>query len=304
MTALYVGDLTGDGLPDIVITSNRPDDPCHPPAENDIELYVNPGPGSARVGTAWPQVLVDRDAPPAKDLILWDIDADGLLDIVFTRPTSISSNISWRRNLGGTTFDFRRPIGMIDGGADVMTLGDVDMDGLTDVVVRSNEGKLIQWFRHPGPNDDLNVSETLPPRPDIPWSVYTLADLGELAPLGMSLGDIDFDGQPEVLLGASGSVFWLDSSTAPSVYDPWSANLIVDDAQLDNALFAEQGEALINNLLVFDVDCDGTTDIVATMDRQSSSGLGNDVVIWFRNVLMPEDVGLDNALLVPGCENP
>jgi hypothetical protein len=304
MTAMDVGDITGDGLPDIVITSNRPDDPCHPPGENDVELYPNPGPALARDGTSWPQVLVDRDAPPLKDLILWDIDGDDRLDVLFTRPSSVSSNISWRRSLGGTAFDFRRPIGMIDGGADIMTLGDVDLDGLTDVVVRSNAGKVIQWFRHPSPDDDLNVSDTLPPRPDIPWSVYTLLDLGELSPLGISLGDINFDNQPELLLGASGSVFWVDSSTAETVYDPWSANLIVDDAQLDNTLFAAQGEALINDLLVFDLDCDGTTDIVATMDRQSLSGLSNDVVIWFRNVLQPEDVGLDNAVLIPGCKNP
>jgi len=304
MTSLDVGDISGDGNPDIVITSNRPDDPCHPPGENDIELYVNPGPAQARVGTAWPQVIVDRDAPPAKDLRLSDIDGDGRLDVLFTRPSAASANVSWRRNLGGNSFDFKRPVGMIDGGADVMTLGDVDGDGFTDVVVRSNAGRVIQWFRHPSPDDELNVSDTLPPRPDIPWSVYTLLDLGERAPLGITLGDINFDGQPEVLLGASGSVFSLESATAPSVYDLWSANLIVDDAQLDNSLFGTQGEALINDLLVFDIDCDGTMDILATMDRQTLSGLGNDVVVWFRNVLTPGDVGLDDAVLIPGCKNP
>jgi len=302
MTALAVGDLSGDSVPDIVITSNRPDDPCHTPGENDIELYTNPSGGTARDGTRWPQTLVDRDAPPLEDLKLVDIDGDGRLDILFTRPSAASANIAWRRNLGGGTFDFRRPVGMIDGGADVMTLGDVDRDGLVDVVVRSNLGSIIQWFRHPGADDPLNVSDTVPPRPDIPWSVFTLIDLGDRDPRGIALGDINFDGQPEVLLGASGSVFWLDSSTAPSVFDPWSANLIVDDAQLDNSLFAAQGSALINDLLVFDIDCDGINDIIASVDRQSLSGLSNDVVIWFRNVLMPADVGLENVVLIPGCK--
>jgi len=107
-----------------------------------------------------------------------------------------------------------------------------------------------------------------------------------------------------VLLGASGSIFWVDSSTAETVFDMWSANLIADDAQLDNQLFSATGPALINDLLVFDIDCDGATDIIGTMDRQSLSGLGNDVLIWFRNVLKPEDVGLDNAVQIPGCKLP
>lgn len=304
MTAMAVGDVSGDGLPDIVITSNRPDKPCHPDCQNDIELYTNPGGGDARNGFLWPQTLVDRNCPPVKDVALLDIDGDGALDVLFTRPSAVSGNISWRRNLGGGAFDFRRPIGMIDGGADVMTLGDVDQDGLVDIVVRSNFGRIIQWFRHPSPDDQLNVEDVVPPRPDIPWSVFTLADLGDRSPLALSLGDINFDGQPEVLLGASGSVFWLDSSTAATVYDPWSTNLIVDDAQLDNTLFAAEGPALINDLLVFDIDCDGAKDIIATMDRQSLSGLGNDVVVWFRNVLRPEDVGLEDVVLIPGCKTP
>ncbi len=304
MTAMDVGDVTGDGRPDVVITSNRPDEPCHPNSENDVELYTNPGGADSRNGFAWAQTLVDRNAPPLKDVKLVDIDLDGRLDILFTRPRSASGNVSWRRNLGNLTFDFVRPIGHIDGGSDVTALGDVDQDGFVDILVRSNTQRIIQWFRHPSVDDELNVSDVLPPRVDIPWAVYTLLDLGELEPFGIALGDINFDGQPEVLLGASGSVFWLDSSTAPTVFDPWSANRIVDDAQLDNSLFAAIGPAFINQLLVFDIDCNGTTDIVATMDRRSQSGLSNDVVVWFRNVLTPEDVGLDDLVLIPGCKPP
>lgn len=298
MTALDVGDVTGDGLPDVVITSNRPEEPCHPSGENDVELYPNPGAAVARVSTAWnSQVIVDRDAPVLKDMLLFDVDMDGDLDFVFTRPAASSQNIAWRENLGGGTIGIRRPIGHIDTGADVMALGDVDMDGFTDILVRSNAAQVLQWFRHPGVDDDLNVSNVLS---GIPWSVYSLIELVDSVPLGISLGDINFDGQPEVLLGADGRILWLDSTTAPTVFDNWSPNLIVDDSLAGDPLFGSAGAAFINNLLVVDIDCDGANDIIGTIDRRDLSGLSTDVLVWFRNTLLPEDVGIDQPL-VPGC---
>lgn len=297
MTALDVGDVTGDGLPDVVVTSNRPEPPCHPIA-NDVELYPNPGAAVARVGTAWDtQIIVDRDAPVLKAMLLFDVDMDGDLDVVFTRPAASSQNISWRENLGGGVMGIRRPIGHIDTGADIMALGDVDADGLTDILVRSNAAQVLQWFRHPGPSDQLNVSGVLS---GIPWSVFSLIELVDTAPLGISLGDINFDGQPEVLLGADGRILWLDSSTAPSVFDNWSPNLIVDDSLVGDPLFGSAAAAFINNLLVVDIDCDGANDIIGTIDRQDLSGLSTDVLVWFRNTLLPEDVGIDQPL-VPGC---
>ncbi len=308
-TALDVGDITGDGLPDIVITSNRLPPPCDF-SESDVELYINPGAGQARDGTVWEQVTIDRDVPELKDVVISDVDGDGDLDIIFTRPTAASQNLAWRSNpltdggiaavRQGTAAWTNRPIGQIDGGADLVTIGDVDRDGFDDVIVRSNGGSLVEWFKHPGPDDPLNVTNVTPTRLNLPWSVFVLIDFVSRQPLGITLGDINFDGQVEILLGSEGSVFWLDSSTAATVFDPWTANLIVDDAQADDSLFEAEGPAFINELLVLDLDCDGANDIVATIDRRSLSGLSNDVVVWFRNVLLPEDVGLDTPL-VPGC---
>ncbi len=308
MNALAVGDVTGDGFPDIVMTSNVPEPPCHN-GINEVELFPNPGPALSRIGTEWRQIILDGGGGLLKDIVLSDVDVDGDLDVIVTR-LAISQNVHWLTNPVrdpvasrpvpvDTSFWFwqRRAVGQIDGGADIMTVGDVDGDGLDDILVRSNGGRVVQWFRHPSPTDDLNVTDVLT---GIPWSVYTLFELIDRVPLGLAVGDINFDGQPEVLLAADGSVFWLDSSTAETVLDEWSSNLIIDDAQLDTTLFASQGPALINELLVIDIDCDGTNDVIATMDRQSLSGLSTDVVVWFRNILLPEDVGLDIPL-VPAC---
>ncbi|MEE9296586.1 MAG: VCBS repeat-containing protein [Phycisphaerae bacterium] len=301
MNALAVGDINGDGLPDILITANVAKDPCHN-GINEVELYPNPGAAAARDGEVWNQIILDRNAPLLKDIVLNDIDGDGDLDVYVTRVDAITRNISWLENPSETgVIDdrvwTRHPVGQVDGGTDVMAVGDVDGDGFDDIVLRSNGGRVIQWFRHPSPDDELNVTDVFA---DIPWAVYTLFELADQLPLGIALGDINFDGQLELLLAAEGSVFWIDSSTAPTVFDEWSSNLIVDDAQLETSLFAAAGPAFINDVLVLDLDCDGANDIIATVDRRSLSGLSTDVIIWFRNVLLPEDVGLD-APLVPGC---
>ncbi len=300
MTSLAVGDVTGDGFPDILLTSNVPEPPCHNGIQ-EVELYPNPG-ATARNGSDWTQFVLSEGLPLLKDIVLEDIDDDGDLDVFVTRVDAVSLNVHWLENprpvqTAASSFWRRRAVGQIDGGSDIMIVGDVDQDGFEDVVVRSNGGRIIQWFRHPSPTDELNVTNV---RAGIPWSVYTLFELVERTPVGIALGDINFDGQPEVLLAADGSVFWLDSSTAPTVFDAWSNNLIVDDAQLETSLFAAQGPAFINDLLVFDVDCDGANDVIATIDRRDLSGLSTDVVVWFRNILLPEDLGLDFEL-VPGC---
>ncbi len=325
ITALGVGDMNGDGFPDIVITSNRPDPPCEN-SDNDLELYLNPGPGSITNPLAWAdnrnytdwrgtsEIVLERNIPPLKHLLLDDVDLDGDLDIIYTRPTASSANISWRANplveagagaVSAPGMWTRFPVGQVDGGADVMTLGDVDRDGFNDIVVRSNQGQVVEWFRRPGPADQLNNDELPGQNPadvrtNVPWSVFVLIEVPDRVPLGIELGDINFDGQPEVLVGAEGSVLWLDSSTAESVFDSWTANLIADEGQLDDSLFAAAGPAFINDILVLDIDCDGANDVLATIDRRELSGLGSDAIVWFRNVLTPEDVGLDIEL-VPGC---
>jgi len=314
-TSLALADFDGDGDTDIATGWN---DPCNPLDPN-VLLFTNGGSGPVRDGTWSVAVTLDPfekgprlgdepglDPVRIKDVATGDMDNDGDPDIIATYPDAVSMNIRWYRNPAIDILDDYHElssewrtgtVGQISpkaefedlGGADIIRVGDVDRDGLLDVVVRSTGGRVIQWFKGPG------FQATTAPLPNIPWRVYTLAEFTERTPEGLAVGDLNFDGIPEVITSAAGGLLFLDSQTAPSVYDQWIENLIVDDEPPGTPGDAPPttdpnvtptevaGTTFINSILVVDLDGDGANDIVATFDRSGLSGLSNDALVWFRS---------------------
>jgi len=296
-TSMAVGDIDLDGDMDIVVAWNSS---CGEGGTTDVVLFSNQGGTAVRDGT-WVATPIPNAVPvgtAVKDVALGDIDSDGDLDIVATFPDAGSMNIRWFRNpTTDLEDDFHisdgtwqvGTVGQIATQADVIKVGDVDGDGLLDVVVRSTTGKLIQWLKGPG------MQATTAPLPQLPWQVYTLAEFTERTPQAMAIGDINFDGQVEVVVSAGGGLLWMDSKGAPSVYDQWIENLIVDDEPPGQPGDAPPttdpnvtptevaGTTFINSILVVDLDGDGANDLVATFDRSGLSGLSNDALVWFRN---------------------
>ncbi|MCK4660375.1 MAG: VCBS repeat-containing protein [Phycisphaerae bacterium] len=276
----------------------------------------------------WSPVVLETAAARAGDVHVQDIDLDDDNDILFTFPDAITSNIAWVRNpvdqLGpqGTLVRSNwqsRPVGQVDSYADMVTLGDIDMDGFDDVLVRSAEGPIVQWFRHPGSPESctsdadcgdseiciegLCVLEPIfpPPNPapprvtpdrfNFPWEVYTIGQYAFGKPAGIAIGDLNGDGLNEVAVAAGGVVCWYDALLAQSRYAMWYENFVVDDTKANGATddpsdpnFQDSG-TVIFNLSIIDIDDDGYGDIFATFDRRVESGLADDTLVWFRNTL-------------------
>ena len=297
-TSMKAGDINLDGNMDLVVAWNSacPDD------GDTVLIFRNLGRTAARDGTWRVESLFDPYADgEVKDVGLADVDLDGDLDIVATRPLAQSMNVRWFRNPARDVPDdyhlsdsewHTGTIGQVDTVADVLSLGDLDGDGATDVVVRSTDGMIVQWFRGA-------ANPTSEPVRQIPWQVYTLAEFTERTPESIALGDLNNDGQLELVIGAQGGLAWFDPAGAPSVYDQWIERLIIDDipasetddvpATTDpNVEPAEiPGETSMNGVVVADIDGDGVNDIVTTLDRAGLSGLSNDAVVWFRNTNRP-----------------
>ncbi len=315
-TAMSAGDMDNDGDMDLVVAINSA---CSG-ANAETLIFTNPNAAAIRNGS-WSLFIVpdefpkskgplldDQDFEPdskIKDVQLGDVDGDGDLDIVASFPNAGSLNIRWYRNpildvqddyhitngswQVGTVGQVEPRSGFEDlGGADIVRLGDIDRDGILDVVVRSTGGRVVQWLQGPsGP--------TTAPLRHIPWRVYTIAEFIERIPEAIALGDVSGDGQLDLIAAAEGGIVWFESQGAPSVTDQWIENIIIDDlapgrpnnspATTDPNVSPNEvaGGTFINTLLVVDLDGDGREDVVGTLDRSGLSGLSNDALAWLRN---------------------
>jgi hypothetical protein len=197
-----------------------------------------------------------------------------------------------------------------------MAVGDADTDGFQDIVVRSTEGKIIQWFRRPNTltlPPEFPPSDPLPTRHDFPWTVYTITEFTDQELQAIALGDVTGDGQTELIAAVGGGVFWFDSSVGATVYDPWFGNTIIQDSPDAEAGTSQQdtsadtatdpdaivepvtpggtgvgvnavdASTYINSLIVVDLDGDGKNDVIGTLDRRAGSGLSDDRIVWYRN---------------------
>lgn len=229
------------------------------------------------------------------DPAVLDIDGDGASEVLVTTglPGFLTPNRALRilRGSDGETLA-SIPLGnAVEGLAFAPAIGDLDNDGLYEVVWISNNGNLRADTLGPGP-------ATVTPK----WSRTADSALATPAQAPV-LGDLDGDGEPEVIQAlANGQVLILDGATgtlegwfavADGVQAEWTAGPIVGDVSGDGTpdllLGASDGRLwIVDGLLratwsapvgalqatgpspmsaaptIADVDGDGFLDVVAT----------------------------------------
>ncbi|MCB9883478.1 MAG: VCBS repeat-containing protein [Planctomycetes bacterium] len=121
-----------------------------------------------------------------EDLAAGDIDQDGDLDLLLG--TTWLENPSWTPRTIGRVDDFQGIGGTPT--PDRNALADMDGDGDLDAVVALEFGNEIVWFENPRPAGNVYASWT---RRVLGWS--------QGQGFSMSVGDVDRDGDPDVLLG-------------------------------------------------------------------------------------------------------
>ena len=222
-----VGDIDGDGKNDIVGFQ-----------EGDTTIQVFRAPDWKR------STLITFSGtyayPRADDFKLADIDNDGDLDVVVrlgTGPADDGPGIAvWYENLGGGKFQAHK-IGDSPAYAKDFVIADFDRDGRKDVAMRMDSATQI-WFHEA---DDT----------------WTEVSLDHPSHEGMDVGDLDGDGDPDIVLNG----FWFATPDTPAAARV-ASNYV--EHVIDDTFFTQKASDWRSNstkTVVGDFDGDGKLDV-------------------------------------------
>ena len=143
------------------------------------------------VFNVYDRVVVTNQAMGARCAVAADFDGDGRQDLV-----SASSNdnaVSWYRNEGNDenghpVFSIKRQITWSSLGSRIVTVADINGDGIDDVVGASYYDSSLRWFENDGTGQFT------------PHVISTAVNEGQ----GVTVADIDNDGDNDIITASSG----------------------------------------------------------------------------------------------------
>ncbi len=264
--AIAIGDVNGDGMPDIAVAAYSSDG---------VSVAVNttaPGVSTPAFGFT----TLSATAPSPQAIALADMNGDGRLDVItgngFSSATTLSVLLNATNLTTGTppTPTFAAHQDFSTGyQADAVTVADVDGDGRPDVIV-ANALPFVTVLRNTTPSGSAVVTFAPP-----------LQLAAGSSPMGVAAADINGDGRRDILVAnnASNTVsVFINTTTAPGA----------------PAFAAQQTFAVGANptgLQAVDINGDGKPDLVVSNYGSSS---GNTISV-LRNITRPgsQIVGLE-----------
>jgi hypothetical protein len=251
---LAIGDIDGDGRPDVVVVLNR---------AGGVVWFQNPGKPATQ---PWQRHVIVRagNLPGAYDVTVGDFDGDGRLDVAASSWTR-GNRFVWCRNPGkeGLAKEWESHV-VEDGLTETRTISAADFngDGRTDLLGTANGASLVVWYENAGK-----------PGGPVQWKKHIIDDRSP-APIHGHPVDLDGDGDVDVVMALGmrdgpaprekHQVVWYENVGKPGKGTEWKKHVIGDLPYAFEAIAA-------------DLDGDGKLDVIATAWGPSGQ------VVWFQN---------------------
>jgi hypothetical protein len=159
-----VGDLNGDGYPDIAVANRGATSyVCY----NDGKLHFKCNPL--------------QDTPSAANILIADMDGDGLNDVIFACRDDCQSRVFFNRSLDGQG----KPWGPAKGSIRAMAISDLDGDGHPDIAACPEELGCFAYFNDGKGNFGSGVRFAK----------------SQAVPYSMLSADLNGDGRPDLIVG-------------------------------------------------------------------------------------------------------
>jgi hypothetical protein len=232
--AVAVGDVDGDGHPDIAATGYSTD-----------EILVYRGDGAGAFAAPSPHSAGAAQFPTAIELV--DVNGDDVLDIVTSNGDSNNVSVLLGQGAGNFAAAVNSTAGAFPA---ALAVGDVNGDGHVDLLT--------------GNRQDRDVSILLGDGTGLFAQPVSVVIGPDAEPLAVALGDVTGDGHPDVVTANAG----LDASPFPPPELVGTVSVIVGDGKGGFAAAVQyeagDGEGRAQSVSLGDVTGDGAVDIVVS----------------------------------------
>ncbi len=296
-----LGDINGDGLPDIVTGWEE---------SGITKLYLNPGKG--KVKEKWPLVTVGN-TPNVEDAVFVDMNGDGMLDIVsctegktrkifvqFAPKNNLLDSAAWQQSVlpasaGRMMWMYAEPL-QLDGknGIDLIAAGKNENSQIGWFEAPEDGGDLAQWQWHPissmgwamsiilrDMNSDGNMDIVVSDRRDKlrgcrwlenpgpgegqkkPWKNHDIGGQNAQV-MFMTMGDVDLDGNEEAMVTDYDTHHIYIFKRQNDAGTKWSEKVYAISEETGTGKSVEVG----------DVNGDGTPDLVLSANTHNKNIIG------------------------------